>query len=261
MINTQRINKDIHRLTIPYKDIYTTIYTVHTDQGVLLFDSGSYDEDIENYVVPFLEELGITPQMLKCVFISHNHADHAGGLASLIKIYPETRIFSLSEPLLEKFSDCSVYNPKDRDIILEVLKVVTIPGHTMDSSAILDTRTKTLISGDSLQLYGNYGSGKWGANISFPSKHIEAIDKLRSMDIQCILTAHDYHPCGHIYVGKDEVARSLDCCIEPLRRVEYLILQHPDLNDEQICGIYNSSENLPTLGEHVVSAIRKMQII
>ena len=69
-MNIQKINENIHRLTIPYKDIYTTVYTVKTDRGVLIFDSASFDEDIENYILPFLNELEITPDMIKYVFIS-----------------------------------------------------------------------------------------------------------------------------------------------------------------------------------------------
>ncbi len=256
MNNIQNINDNIHRFTIPYKDIFTTVYTIKTDCGILLFDTGSYDEDIENYILPFLDELEITAEMLRYVFVSHNHKDHAGGLNKFMKKFPNTCIISRCPKIKEQYANYNILEPKDNDVVLDVLKIITVPGHTQDSSAIYDTRTKTLISGDCLQLYGIYGSGKWGSNISFVKEHIDAVDKLRQMDIQHILTAHDYHPYGHSYEGED-VCKALEACISPLNEIRDLILHNPDADDERICTIYNSFDK-PTLGVHVVSSVRSV---
>ena len=242
---------------MPYKDIFATVYTVTTPDGILLFDAGSFDEDIEEYIVPFFEEVGIKEDMIKYVFISHNHKDHAGGLEEFMKKFPQACIISRSDRLKEKFSDYDVFAPCDGDTVLGVLNVVTIPGHTQDSSAIFDIRTRTMICGDCLQLYGIFGSGKWAANILYPEEHIEAIDKVRKMEIDCILTAHDYHPYGYCYKGKDAVLKALDACVEPLLEIKDLILNHDGLDDEKIADLFNS-ENRPTLDMHVVTAVRKM---
>lgn len=257
IMNIQKINDNIYRTTLPYKDIFTTVYLLKTEKGVLLFDIGSYDEDIENYILPFLDELEITEDMIKYVFISHNHTDHSGGLSAFMKRFPNTIIVSRCSRLKKQYANYNVLVPDDNDCILDVLRIVTIPGHTEDSNAIYDTRTRKLISGDSLQLYGIYGSGKWGSNIKFPKEHIAAIGKLQKMDIQHILTAHDYHPFGYSYEGKDEVLKALYACVSPLNEIKDLIIQNPDIDDGKICEIYNTSGN-PTLGVHVVTAVRKM---
>lgn len=255
MYKTEKINESIYRCTMPYKDIFTTVYIVKTECGALLFDVGSYDEDIDNYILPFLEASEIEPEMLKHVFISHNHKDHAGGLGAFMKKFPNACIISKSPELKEKFADYKVYMPEDNDTVLDVLKIITIPGHTQDSCAVYDTRTNTIISGDCLQLYGLYGSGKWGCNISYVQEHIAALDKLRQMEISQILTAHDYHPYGYCYEG-ETVAKALDACLAPLYEINALLLRNPDLGDERICAIYNSFDK-PTLGVHVVTAVRK----
>ncbi len=247
----------INRLTIPYKDIFTTVYTVRTDNGILIFDSGSFDEDIENSIIPFFNSLGISADEIKYVFISHNHRDHAGGLEAFMRKFPDVCIVSRSPELKEKFSGFKIISPEDGDILLDVLEVVAIPGHTKDSSAVLDKRTNTLISGDCLQLYGIFGSGKWGANISFPKKHLEAINKLRGMDIEIILTAHDYCPLGYIYSGKVEVKEALDACVAPLFEIVNLISENKEFSDEAICSMYNNG-NKPVLRDGVVTAVRKM---
>ena len=94
MNDIQKINENIYRMTMPYKDIFTTVYAVKTEKGALLFDAASYDDDIENYIIPFLEKLDITKEMLKFVFVSHNHIDHAGGLEKLVEYFPDIEILS-----------------------------------------------------------------------------------------------------------------------------------------------------------------------
>lgn len=251
-----KINENIVRLIIPYKDIFTTVYAIKTDGGYLLFDMASYDEDIETYVLPFLNELNITQEDIKYVFISHDHIDHSGGLKAFIKKFPKTCIVSRSPALIERFSGYNTLLPQENTVILNHLKIVTIIGHTADSSAILDMRTNTLISGDGLQLHGIFGSGKWGSNIYFPDTHIHEVNKLMQMEIEHILTAHDYHPYGNSYVGKENVQNALNACIEPLYKVRDMIINNHSLSDEEICAIYNEQET-PTLGEHVVTQVRK----
>ena len=247
------INNHIARLTLPYQDIYTTVYIIKTDEGTLLFDAASFDNDVPQYIAPALEELGVTD--LKYIFISHNHRDHAGALAPLTELFPAASIVSRCPKLKEKFAHHPVIVPEDGDRLLDVLQVVTIPGHTQDAAAILDTRTNTLISGDCLQLYGIFGSGKWAANITLIPEHLAALDKLRSMKIDRILTAHDYHPFGYSYDDSATIASALDACVAPLKKVKELIAQNPLATDEEIADLYNCPA-LPTLGAHVVTAVR-----
>ena len=249
------ITPHISRITTPYKDIFTSVYAVDTEEGVLIFDSASYDSDLSDYITPFIEELGAADR-IKYVFISHDHADHSGGIDAFVKKYPDAKVVSRSPRLKEKLCGSEVICSEDGDTLLGVLRVITIPGHTADSAAVFDTRTKTLITGDCLQLYGIYGSGNWGANISLIKEHTEAIEKLRGMDIDRIVTAHDYHPCGWDYVGKDAIAKALDSCIAPFDDIRSLISENGSLSDAEICAIYNNGDK-PTLGCHVVTAVRK----
>ena len=249
-------NENIFRITTPYKDIFTTVYLIKTENGALLFDCASYDNDIDDYIVPFLQELVVSANELKYVFISHNHADHSGGLKAFMQKYPSTYIVTRSQNLKETYADFNVYISNDSDTLLDVLKVVTIPGHTADAQGILDTRTNTLISGDCLQMYGIYGSGAWGANITLIKNHFEALEKLEKMQIDYLLTAHDYHPKGYKYVGKKEAAFAINACREPILKVCELIKENVYLTDAQITDKYNELK-LPRLSERVVTAARE----
>lgn len=257
-IQITKQTEHIYRMTLPYKDIFTTVYVVKTPAGTVLFDAASFDADATEYILPMLAELGVSPNELKYIFISHNHRDHAGALGALLNEFSGVCLVSRSEALREKHADYAFVYPEDGDKLLEVLQVVTIPGHTPDSMALLDTRTHTLISGDCLQLYGIFGSGEWACNIGLPTEHFAAIEKLRTMPIQMILTAHDYHPYGYCYQGEDMVRKSLDACLEPLFQIKQMIQANPQMSDEDIVALYNTPAKLPTLGVRPVAAMRAL---
>lgn len=251
-----KINENIYRTTTPYKDIWTTLYVIKTDKGDMLFDAASFDEDAEKYTVPFLKECGVTEESLKYIFISHDHSDHAGGLKALLPKYPNAVVLSRSGDLHNRFSGYNVLSANEGDAFLDVLQAVTIVGHTPDCAAILDTRTKTLITGDCLQVWGIVGSQNWAANIRYPAEYFADIEKVRNMDINRILTAHDYYPIGYSAEGKEEIARYLDGCREPLLKLKDLIIANPDASDQGICDIYNVSKAIPTFHAGVVECIR-----
>ena len=256
-VEMTQMTPDICRLIMPYKDIYTTVHIVKTAEGVLLFDTASYPEDMDDVIFPALEELGVTEDNLKYAFISHNHRDHAGGLERLLEKFPKTCVLSRSPELKEKFAGCQVEALEDGASILGVLRIVTIPGHTMDCAAVYDTRSKALLTGDCLQLYGIYGSGEWGANIGLPALHIEAVEKLHGMDIDMIVASHEYHPCDYLAKGRAQVLRYLHECVDPLYRVRDNIAGNPEKSDEELTALYNEGGKLPTMAVRITAAIRK----
>ena len=252
----ESVAENIFRLTIPFKDIFTTVYLVKHDDGDILFDTATYPEDVESFILPFIKSLDAK---IKYIFISHNHGDHAGGLEALLKHYPTARVLSRSRELKEKFASFDVYCPEDGEEFIKGYKAVAIEGHTCDSMGLLDIQKRILISGDSLQLYGIYGSGEWGANVGLVREHIEAINKLKGMGIESIYTAHDYHPMGYAYEGKENVFKALDFCIEPFLRIKKLIEAYPEKSDEEIRAIYHK-EKLPTVRIGIFTAVRKTEI-
>ena len=68
------ISSRIRRITIPYKDIYTSVFILDTKDGTILFDTASGDYDVDTYILPELRN-----RNLRYIFISHNHRDHAWG--------------------------------------------------------------------------------------------------------------------------------------------------------------------------------------
>jgi hypothetical protein len=123
--------------------------------------------------------------------------------------------------------------------------------------ALLDLRSRTLVSGDCLQAYGIFGSGKWGANIRLPKEHFGALERVAALKPREILAAHDYEPAGWQAKGEKEVFDYLEFCRIPLRRVRELILANPSLSDEEIAKLYGNGPVFPHIGAGVVAAMRE----
>ena len=246
----QKLNEDIFYFKVPYKDIFVAIYVIRTEKGTVLFDTAACDGDVQGYIRPALEQLQLTPTH---IFLSHNHADHAGGLSSVAALWPEAVILTGSEALLETYPQAVC--PEDGQRILDVLQVVAVPGHTKDSAALLDLRTNTLITGDCLQSYGIYGSGNWYGAVVLPAEHFAAVRKLRTLPLAAIATAHDYHPVGLISQGQDAIHARLDSCIGALDRLRGIMQANPALDDVQLAEFCNDGQ-LPKVAPKVIAALR-----
>ena len=246
----------ITAIRVPFIDIFTTVFLVKTESGNLLFDTATYDSDVTDIILPALAECGVNGAELSAVFISHPHRDHAGGLAALLARYPDLCVIAGSNALARSQTIRNLQIGRDGDVILGDLRIVSLPGHTTDAIALLDTRTNTLLSGDGLQLFGIYGSGPWGANISFPKAHLSALDRIAALELSAVYPAHDYHPVGDAYVGKEAISRALDACREPLFAIRDMIKGDPDATDAQLAARYNG-QGLPTVGSHVFAAVRR----
>ncbi|MFO1247654.1 MAG: MBL fold metallo-hydrolase [Alphaproteobacteria bacterium] len=58
-----------------------------TSGGIILFDTLSSEDEARNILVPNMIALGLKPQDIKYVVISHEHGDHYGGAPYLQKTY------------------------------------------------------------------------------------------------------------------------------------------------------------------------------
>lgn len=205
-MNIDRIDKGLFRLNIPLGTVTTSVYGYVCEQGIALIDSATYDSDVDGYILPMLAELDIRHGDVKFLLLTHDHFDHVGGLRRLMEIFPDAAVgtsFPANLPNRIPLTDGAK--------ILGSLVGVYLPGHTDHCYGFYDTSTRTLLSGDCLQLDGiaKYRDGIWDT-----SMYIESINKLKRMGIQRIVAAHEYDPLGSTAEGEQAVEHYLDTCVQ-----------------------------------------------
>ena len=157
-----RITDHISLIKVKFHSIHTSVFLIKLDTGYALFDAGTTESDVDETIMPAIVMAGIKPIEVRFLFISHTHSDHFGGAAALLSALPGARLVlfdtqraardGLGDRLFT--GDASEYSP---------LVTVALTGHNAHCLALLDPRTRTLLSGDAVQLFG---VSRWGTGVS-----------------------------------------------------------------------------------------------
>ena len=186
--------QSVYRLKMPFEDLYTSVFLIKTEQGNALVDCATYASDVDEYIVPALNRLGLRLTDITYLILTHNHSDHAGG---------KTRILELA-PSIEIVQDL-------RPISLNGITMYEMKGHTLDCIGVLDERTNTLISGDGLQ---GAGIGKYRTGLESKEEYLKTIEKLEKDErIENVLFSHAYEPWYQDGAfGREQVLQRLQDC-------------------------------------------------
>jgi 7,8-dihydropterin-6-yl-methyl-4-(beta-D-ribofuranosyl)aminobenzene 5'-phosphate synthase len=107
----------------------------------ILFDTGTRSE----ILLTNMGELGIQPKLIDCVFLSHFHRDHTGGLSSLIELNPEIEVWlpeffpeDFKERILAGGASCVEVSGHQK-ICDRIFTTGVIEGWIKEQSLVLDT--------------------------------------------------------------------------------------------------------------------------
>jgi len=64
-------------------DDANNIWAIDTDEGIILLDALSSEEDARAIIVPHMEQLGLDPARIRLILVTHEHGDHYGGVPYL----------------------------------------------------------------------------------------------------------------------------------------------------------------------------------
>lgn len=110
---------------------------VETPRHTLVYDTGpgfGENDAAKRVVIPFLESRGRRPDI---VLVSHGDGDHAGGLASLRKRYPEAR-FAGRTRIADELEDCAALHWRWEQVQFEVLDSGVVgSAHDNNASCVL----------------------------------------------------------------------------------------------------------------------------
>lgn len=140
-----------------------------------------------------LDAVGATWGDVAHVVLTHNHGDHAGGLAGVLEAAPGAMVYAGDADLGGIQSSAELRAIGDGDEVLG-LGVFNTPGHTAGSISLFDTETGILVAGDAIN--GDNGS-LTGANASF-SEDLDtataSIAKLAALQPQVAAFGHGGAP-------------------------------------------------------------------
>ncbi len=244
----EQLEDGIFRLCVPFHNIYTSVFLLVGEGGTALLDCATTDEDVENFIAPALEKLNTAPDYL---IISHFHSDHAGGLAMLMKKYPNAVTVCFDK---EKNPSDNTLHPNEGNVLLGHFEFLNFPGHTADALAVLDRKTNTLISCDCLQMYG---VSAWGVGADDYAAYMQTLERVGKMKLSRIIAAHDYYPLGYSAVGETEIFAFLLECKKAVEELSAFIDLHSDISNEEIARLY--CEKHPELPKIYQDTIYKLK--
>jgi N-acyl homoserine lactone hydrolase len=194
------------------KDIVDNCYLIKHTQGYFMWDTGVADStptDTPNSADPKaltwrrpktlaaqLAELGVKPDDVKYVAISHTHPDHIGN----VELFPKAML--LVQKAEYEWPDASGKLEGDRDVFGDgSVTILSTPGHTPGHQSLLVKLPKTgarLLTGDAVHFQSN-----WDGRI-VPGFNFDQAKTATSMARMADVLAKEH---GQIWINHDKPQR------------------------------------------------------
>ncbi len=210
-----KFDDNLYKLDVPFEDIYTSVFFLKLGEGEwAVIDTATTAGDVNTYIIPAATALGITTAQIKAILLTHDHADHAGGLPTLFPKCANATVYGVSAS--NSTAGGRYRSVSDGTTLFDgKVKCVTLRGHAAEACGWLDTRSKTIMTGDSIQFYG---AGQYGCQLYGGLTHYEAsMAKLKTMatngEVENIIISHRYVPVSSVSVGKANSVEYMDIAI------------------------------------------------
>ena len=227
------IIKDIYILKTPSGGVWSGIVFIDGEEKILI-DSGDCAGNIDSLLCPALKKMGYSLKDIDWLCNTHCHGDHVGGhhrilelanvkvaayVESCPKIKDPLKYAKLIRATYPGFSPPASATLKgveadhilqEGDMVGRRLQVIATPGHDTDCVSFYDTKTKTLITGDSLQ--GNGTATQGTALYMDLDDYRNTLEKLMGMDVENIISGHPYLVSGDKAIGKEAATAYLKSC-------------------------------------------------
>ena len=170
-----------------FNDNYIWVIRPTEQQKAIVVDPGD-----ASVVLRYLQKHQLE---LSTILLTHHHADHSGGIATLCQHYPDTVVYSAANSPLTV-----VTHPlRDNDIIRcegVTFQVITTPGHTLDHIAFyIADEQPVLFSGDTL-----FSAGCGRLFEGSAQQMYQSLVKIQTLpDSTAIYCAHEYTAANLIF--------------------------------------------------------------
>ena len=243
----EEIQPGIYLLKVPFSGLWTGVVLVTGEENCLI-DSGATETDVDAYILPALAELNMSLSDIRWLLNTHTHGDHIGGhariraLADLKVATHSSSAPKVADPVpyaIQTRTKFPQHSPtpqcylqgvavdrvmQDGEIIAGRLQLIHTPGHDDDCVCWYDLKTKTLITGDSLQANGTPAQG-----VGFYKDldaYLASAHRLQQFGAENILCGHEYDQIGWDIRGTEAVTQALQICADRPACYQDFICQH-----------------------------------
>lgn len=176
--------------------------------------------DMGSYKLSEIESVGVKPEYIKRVILTHTHMDHIGCLPEIMKAIPGLEVWVHEEEgnYMERGDDRVIWGNKMFESMIrsqisipqdlfnvkpnrklkggEVLnlggltfKVIHIPGHSIGSIGLLNEAHKLFISGDTI--YADGAIGRYDLFTADAAQMKNSLELIANLGIDCLLPCHN----------------------------------------------------------------------
>ena len=136
---------------------YTNMYVLQRPEQTILIDAGL--QEYQTAIIPALAQIGIAPDRVTHVLLTHGHHDHLEGAAlfnKAKKFVHSADLPMIAQPLASQFA---AFTPQTGNFMYAVedvaaLEIVLVNTHSPGSVAIFDQKSKALFVGDFFCYFG-----------------------------------------------------------------------------------------------------------
>ena len=196
----------VDAVKVPY---IVSVLLIRDGDGWVLVDTGRSSARIQEA----LATLGAGPDKLKCIYLTHHHAEHVNGIPSILWWAPDAQIEAskyeaeiisgerepdpLTDPLSSYIGTRGLPTlPKDRihtiseDHEFAGFRVISTPGHTGGHTSLINERHKLLFTADA---FGRIPEIRVGVNDAISADTVEArrsAEKLLKEEFCTVVFSH-----------------------------------------------------------------------
>ena len=145
---------------------FVSAYVLVRGSEAAVVDTGTSDS--RDAILAGLGAMSVSPDMVRHIVLTHNHGDHAGGLAGLESDLSNATVYAGAADIGSIQSSLTLSEVADGDEVFG-MGIIGTPGHTPGSISLFDTATGILVAGDAIN--GDEQGGLTGPNPDFSNDH------------------------------------------------------------------------------------------
>ncbi|MBN1686904.1 MAG: MBL fold metallo-hydrolase [Spirochaetales bacterium] len=207
MENVHKIEDDLYYVQHPTRPGWFCGITVVVGADSLgLVDTG-YANTPEEYLLPFLEEIGRSPQEITTVYNTHGDGDHIEGNAAVKKLSGAQFACYTSEAEAIRNVDLSLSDGQTIALGDRTFTVIHCPGHRQGNSCLFDKESSLLIAGDTI-----VGTRRELIRIG-TEPYVASLRRILNLSPATVVMSHPFDPAGKNVLRGAEISAMVEASI------------------------------------------------